>query len=127
MATTPLQRFWYYLAQLGWKDKVLSVLSPYQVTDFRALSADQQVELADQLRAEWSARSKKPRGAVIHYLCMMPGYKFKVGETPDYTAIDTWIGSKFNGKRLNQLTLPELNNAVTMVKAWYRKQLNAKQ
>jgi hypothetical protein len=126
MAHTPLQRFYYFITLLGWKDKVLEKLKHYGVTDFRNLSIEKQEELADEMRIEWNTRSKKPRGAVIHYLCIMPNHNYKIGETPDYDKIDSFIGSKFGGKRLNQLGMKDLVTAVSMVKNWYRKELEPK-
>lgn len=124
---TPLQRFWYLLSLLGWKDKHFEVLKPYGVTSFKNLSMEQQEELADHLQTEWNTRSKRPRGAVIHYLCIMPGYNYKTAaDQPNYEKIDEWVASKFDGKVLNQLSLSELNKAVSAVKQWYRKQLNSK-
>lgn len=126
MGHTPLQRFYYYITLLGWKDKVLEKLKRHGVTDFKNLPIEKQEELADELRLEWSNRSKKPRGTVIHYLCIMPNHNYKINETPNYEKIDAFIGSKFKGKRLNQLGMKELVSAVTMVKNWYRKELEGK-
>jgi hypothetical protein len=123
MPITPLQRFWYLLMLLGWKDRVFEVLKPHGVTSFKFLSMQKQEEVVDYLQTEWNTRSKRPRGAVIHYLCIMPGYDFKniLGE-PNYEKIDEWVNSKM-GKPLNKLSLQELNKTVTMVKQWYNKQL----
>lgn len=124
MPFTPIQRFWYFLHQLGWKDRYFEVLKPYGVTSIKNLSAQRQEELAYQLQGEWNSRSKRPRGAVIHYLCVMPGYEFKTaaGE-PNYEKIDEWVKSKMGGKPLNKLSLSDLNTCVSMVKRWYEKQL----
>ena len=119
---TPLQRCWYLLNLLGWN--YLEVLKPHGVTSFKHLSMQKQEELVDYLQREWNSRSKRPRGAVIHYLCIMPGYDFKTltGE-PHYDKIDEWVKTKMNGKPLNKLSLSELNKCVSMVKQWYNKQL----
>lgn len=127
MTATPLQSFWYYLTLLGKKEEVFAVLAPYGVTSIKFLSVQLQEELVDKLRAEWAERSKRPRGAVIHYLCVMPGkYNFKTtsGE-PDYEKIDNWVKSKMEGKALNQLSLSQLNKAVQIVKAWYRREVQS--
>lgn len=124
---TPLQSFWYYLTQLGWKDKVYEVLKPHGVESFRFLSIQKQEEVIDSLRGEWKERSKRPRGTVIHYLCMMPNYNYKTfQDEPDYDKIDTWVKSKMGGKALNQLNLPELNKVVKIVKSWYEKEIKTK-
>ena len=120
---TMLQRFWYLLTQLGWKDKHLEMLKRYGVTSFKNIGMVQQEELVNELQEEWNSRSQRPRGTVIHYLCIMPGYNYQKAGRPDYEKINQWVASKFNGKNLNQLSLSELNTAVTAVKQWYRKQL----
>lgn len=123
-----LQRFWYYINQLGWKDRYFELLKPYGVTSFKYLSAQRQEELVDYLSSEWKSRSKRPRGSVIHYLCIMPGYDFKTftGE-PHYEMIDAFVmglgANNPNKKPLNKLTLSELNKVVTQVKAMYNRQL----
>lgn len=114
--------------QLGWKDRYFEVLKPYGVTSFKYLSAQRQEELVDYLSSEWKSRSKRPRGSVIHYLCIMPGYDFKTftGE-PHYEMIDAFVmglgANNPNKKPLNKLTLSELNKVVTQVKAMYNRQL----
>jgi hypothetical protein len=121
MAVTPLQRFWYLLKLLGWN--YYDVLKPHGVSSFKYLSVQRQEEIVNQLQAEWNSRSKRPRGAVIHYLCMMPNYNFKTitGE-PHYELIDEWCVKHFK-KQLNRLSLAELNKAVSAVKSWYAKEL----
>lgn len=115
------------MGQLGWKDRHYEVLKPYGVTSIKVLSLEKLEELLDHLQSEWNSRSKRPRSAVIHYLCIMPGYNFKTaaGE-PNYEKIDEWVKSKMKSKPLNRLSLPELNECVTMVKRWYEKQLKVK-
>ena len=122
---TPLQRFWYLLKLLGWN--YYEVLKPHGVSSFKYLSAQRQEEIVDYLQREWNSRSKRPRGAVIHYLCMMPNYNFKTitGE-PNYEKIDEWCAGHFK-KPLNRLSLAELNKAVSAVKAWYGKELKKTQ
>jgi len=120
---TPVQHFWLLLALLGKKEEYFTVLKPYGVTSFAYLSVQRQEELIDDLKREWSSRSKRPRGAVIHYLCIMPGYNYKTASgEPNYEKIDEWVKSKFK-KQLNHLTLAELNKAVSAVKGWYEKEL----
>jgi len=123
MGHTPLQRFWYYIHLLEWKDRVFEILAPHGVTDFKNLPIEKAEEVADAMRLEWSQRSKKPRGAVIYYLCSMPKRSYTINGKPDYEKIDAWVMSKFDGKALNQLPLPELVKAVTMAKEWYRKEI----
>jgi hypothetical protein len=128
MATTPLKRFYYLINQLGWRDRVLELLKPYGATSFNNLGAQHQEELADQLSTEWKTRSKRPRSAVIHYLCIMPGYEFKTAAgDPNYEKIDAFVKSLGSTnpkkKELNKLTLQELNKVVSQVKAMYARQL----
>jgi hypothetical protein len=121
--TTPVQRFWFLLSLLGKKEEYFAVLKPLGVSSFKNLSMQKQEELVDSLQLEWNSRSKRPRGAVIHYLCMMPHYNFKnAGGDPNYERIDEWVRSKFK-KPLNHLSLSELNRCVSSVKAWYHKEL----
>jgi len=122
MPVTPLQRFWFLLNLLGWN--YYEVLRPHGVTSFKHLSIQKQEELVDYVQREWNSRSKRPRGAVIHYLCIMPGYDYKtVTGDPNYEKIDEWVKNKMNNKPLNRLSLAELNKCVSMVKQWYNKQL----
>ena len=122
MPTTPLQRFWMLLKLLGWE--YLEVLKPHGVTSFKYLSMQKQEDLVDYLQREWNSRCKRPRGAVIHYLCIMPDYDFKtLTGDPNYEKIDEFISGKMKGKPLNKLSLAELNTVVSMVKQWYNKQL----
>lgn len=122
MPATPLQRFWYLLKLLGWDH--FEVLKPHGVTSFKYLNMQKQEELVDYLQGEWNSRSKRPRGAVIHYLCIMPNYDFKtISNEPNYEKIDEWVTGKF-GKPLNRLSLAELNKCVSAVKGWYQKELN---
>lgn len=123
MPFTPVQQFFYYLNQLGWKDRYYELMKGYGVTSIKNLTAQQQEELADNLEREWKERCKRPRGTVIHYLCIMPGYEFKRNGEPDYEKINAWVASKMNGRILNKLSLKELNTCVSMVKQWYKKQL----
>lgn len=97
------------------------------MTSIKNLSAQRQEELVDHLQTEWNNRSKRPRGTVIHYLCVMPGYEFKTaaGE-PNYEKIDEWVKTKMKGKTLNKLSLSELNVCVSAVKQWYAKALTSK-
>lgn len=118
-----MQRFWYLLTQLGWKDRHLEVLAPHGVHSFRNLTAEKAEEVLDVLRHEWNENNKRPRGAVIHYLCIMPGYTFTRGSGPDYEKINAWVTGKM-GKELNKLSMAELAQCVTMVKQWYRKELS---
>lgn len=123
MNGNPVAHFWWLLNQLGWKDRYYEVLKPHGVTSIKYLSPQKMDEVVDGLSAEWKSRSKRPRGTVIHYLCIMPNYSYKTaaGE-PNYEKIDEWVKSKFN-KELNKLTLQELNKAVSAVKGWYGKEL----
>lgn len=125
MAATPLQLFWVYVKLLGLNDQeVIKVLAPLNATSFKELSAEVQIALVDYLKMEWSSRCKRPRGAIIHYLCIMPGYDFKTPSgKPNYEMIDEWVKGKMKGKPLNKLSLSELNTVVTMVKQWYQKQV----
>jgi hypothetical protein len=125
---TPLQQFYYLITQLGWNDRVLELLKPYGVTSIKNLSPILQEELVDKLNTEWKNRSKRPRGAVIHYLCIMPGYNFKnAAGDPNYEKIDDFVkalgSNNPNEKELNKLTLGELNKVVSQVKAMYARQL----
>ena len=119
----PFSSFYYYLNQLGWQDRYIEILKPHGVTSVKHLSAQKMEEVVDGLKSEWSSRSKRPRGTVIHYLCIMPNYEYKTASgDPNYEKIDQWTLSKF-GKELNRLSLPELNKAVSAVKQWYGKEL----
>jgi len=123
MPYTPAQRFWYFLNQLNRWDERHKVLSSLGVKEFKFLSVEKQLELTDQLEEEWKQRSKKPRNAVIYYLCVMPNYTYTLADKPDYEKINAWVATKFDGKKLYQLSLNELNTAVTAVKRWYEKEL----
>lgn len=123
MPITPVQKFFYLLKLLGWEDQQYKILGQHGATSIKNLSPQKQEEIADFLQQEWNNRSKRPRGAVIHYLCIMPGYDYKTAAgDPNYEKIDEWVTSKM-GKALNKLSLSELNKAVTMVKQWYNKEL----
>lgn len=124
---TPVQHFWSLLHRLGWKERVYEILKSYGVTSLNYLSVQKQEELIDKLQGEWNQRCKRPRGAVIHYLCIMPNYNYKTAAgTPNYEKIDEFVKGKMNGKALNQLTMGELTKMVTIVKTWYRKELKVK-
>ena len=124
---TPVQIFWFMLTRLGWKDRAFEILAPYGVTSISYLNAQKLEELNDKLASEWKERSKRPRGAVIHFLCIMPNYNYQtLSGAPDYDKIDDFVKSKMKGKALNQLTLPELSRMVTIVKMWYRNELKTK-
>lgn len=82
MPVTPLQRFWYLLHQLNWTDRQFELLKAYGVENFKFLIPEKAEELIDELQHEWNERSKRPRGAVIHYLCIMPNYNFLTDDKP---------------------------------------------
>lgn len=125
MSATPVQRFWTLLSLLGQKDNMVKILAPHGVISIKNLSPQKQEEVITNLESEWKSRSKRPRGTVIHYLCIMPGYNYKtIADEPNYELIDEWT-SKIMGKPLNKLSLAELNKASTIVKAWYNKQIKA--
>ncbi len=118
-----MQQLWHFLHLLGWKDRYLEIMQQYGATSFRLLSADKQLECVDYLKTEWNNRTKRPRSAVIHYLCIMPNYDYTTGEgKPNYEKIDQWVESKFK-KPLNKLSLAELNKCVSAVKFWYGKEI----
>lgn len=123
MPYTPPQQFWYFLNQLNRWDERHELLGALGVKEFKNLSVEKQEEVVLKLKTEWQQRSQKPRNAVIHYLCVMPGYNYKIADKPDYEKINAWVASKFDEKKLYQLTLNDLNKAVTMVKRWYEKEL----
>jgi hypothetical protein len=129
--STPLTQFYYYLSMLCQTEEALKLLKPYNVTSFKHLGTEHQEEVVGKLKDEWSQRSKRPRGAVIHYLCIMPGYDYKtVTGDPNYEKIDDFVkgigANNPNKRELNKLNLSELNKVVGQVKAMYRKQLSLK-
>lgn len=128
MPVTPIQRFHVLLALLCWKADEYHILGKYNVTSIKQVSPQLQQSIVNYLQEEWNKRSKRPRGAVIHYLCIMPGYDFKtISGEPNYDKIDEFvksIGSNNPKKKpLNKLNLLELNKVVTQIKAMYKKQL----
>lgn len=96
----------------------------YEKTRVKDMCITEAQEFITYLNSELQVKSRKSRGTVIHYLCLL-GFTTPQ-DAPDYDRINKFVqnmgANNPKKKILNYLYPAELNKVVTQVIAMYKKE-----